>query len=158
VNWIAVEGVKPWDGRYPFDLEGDELTTREWGYIKRLTGYMPLTLEEGFDGGDPELFACFAVLMLKRAGRITAEQVEDVYERLIDAPFGSTIRLEADDDADKEEPGPPPGSSASSSGSSGDGSPTSSAISEYVRNGSGTPGSDGLVSAPQMSETSPRGS
>ena len=41
-------GVPPYDGRYDFDLEGRELTTREWGWIKRLSGYLPLTIEEGF--------------------------------------------------------------------------------------------------------------
>ena len=60
LDWLTVAGVKPWDGRYEFDLNGRELTTREWGWIKRHSGYLPLTIDEGFNGADPELFACFA--------------------------------------------------------------------------------------------------
>ena len=55
MDWIVIDGAPPYDGRYMFDLAGQELTTREWGWIKRLSGYLPLTLDEGFKGGDPEL-------------------------------------------------------------------------------------------------------
>jgi hypothetical protein len=143
VNWLVIEGVKPYDGRYEFDLENNELTTREWGWIKRLSGYLPLTLEEGLMGADPELFACFAVLMLRRAGKVSNTDVQELFDRVCDAPFGSTIRLEADDteEAEADDAGPPAGSSSGNEPSSGDGSPVSSESSVPPRNGTGTPGS-----------------
>jgi hypothetical protein len=45
MDTIVISGVKPYDGRYEFEL-GDELTTREWGWIKRLSGYLPSTLDD----------------------------------------------------------------------------------------------------------------
>ena len=55
---------------------------------------MPFTIDEGFAGGDPELFACFAAIALRRADKIEAQEVPAIYERIIDGPFGSTITLE----------------------------------------------------------------
>ena len=49
-------------------LEGRELTTREWGWIKRLSGYLPLNIEDGL--GDPELVIVFAAIALRRAGKV----------------------------------------------------------------------------------------
>ena len=48
MDWLTIKGVPPWDGRYEFDLEDRELTTREWGWIKRWSGYLPLTVAEAF--------------------------------------------------------------------------------------------------------------
>jgi hypothetical protein len=140
MDFIVLENVKPYDGRYEFDLAGSELTTREWGWIKRHSGYLPLTVEEGFTGADPELFAVFATIALRRSGRIESGDVPAVYDRLVDAPFGSTIRMETDtateqgDDADP----PPTGEKPSSSGN---GSDESSETSAGPRNGSGIRGS-----------------
>jgi len=61
MEYIVLDGVKPYDGRWPLDATAD-FTTREWGVIKRLSGYLPLTVNDGFQGGDPELFAAFAVI------------------------------------------------------------------------------------------------
>src|SRR5262245_42243516 len=145
--WITVTGVKPYDGRYLLDLAGPDgltLTTREWGWVKRLTGYLPLTIEEGWDGADPELFAVFAAIALHRADRVDTKEVPAVYERIADAPFGNTITLEPDPDQDEEEgdDSPPPRRPDASSSSSGAGSTTSSATSPEPQNGSGTPDSD----------------
>jgi hypothetical protein len=144
VNWLTITGVKPYDGRYPFDMFDQDLSTREWGWIKRLTGYLPGTLEDGLHGGDPELFACFATLTLRRAGRISNQQVQELYDRIADEPFGTVIRLEADSENEPEgaDAGPPAGSSDANRTSSGEGSTPSSAISPSPRNGSGTPASD----------------
>ena len=38
---IAITGCKPYDGHYELDFN-QELTTREWGWIKRHAGYLPL--------------------------------------------------------------------------------------------------------------------
>ena len=146
MDWIVVEGVKPWDGRYPLDLDGAELTSREWGWIKRLTGYLPFTVDEGFAGGDPELFACFAVLALRRAGRIEKGDVSDVYERIIDGPAAGTVRLESDSEETETDAGPPASSNSGNESSSGAVSPSSSERSEPTRNGSGTPVSAGAES------------
>jgi hypothetical protein len=144
VNWIVVDGVKPYDGRYEFDLGSQELTTREWGWIKRHTGYLPLTMEEGFRGADPELFTIFAVIALRRAGKIDQTEVAAIFERICDAPFGATIRMELDQPEDTEDAdvGPPALSSTGSEPSSGDASETTLVTSPGPPNGSGNPGSD----------------
>ena len=36
--WLRLDGVKPYDGRYELDLDGQPLTRREWGWIKRNAG------------------------------------------------------------------------------------------------------------------------
>lgn len=149
MDYIVIDGVRPWDGRYLFDLMNDELTTREWGWIKRLSGYMPLTLDEGFAGGDPELYAVFATIALWRAGKIESRAVPDVFERIADAPFGSTIRLEHDRDeeeADSEDP--PVQRSTGNEHSFGDDSRLSLATSDGTPANSGTPGSGSSVSDP----------
>lgn len=139
MDWLVVEGVRPWDGRYEFDIETRPFTTREWGWIKRFSHYLPLTVIDGWQGGDPELFAAFAVIALYRAGRIQPGDAADIYDRFADAPFGGTIRLEADS-VDREEPVPdPPGSSDASSSTNGNDSKTSSETSDVTLPDSGTP-------------------
>jgi hypothetical protein len=156
VDFVVIEGVKPWDGRYPFDIADSPLTTREWGWIKRLSGNRPGDLEDGFRGTDPELFCVFAVIALRRAGKLTNPQVPDVFDKLIDAPFGTTIRLEGDT-TEKEEPDPDPDPSGSSNGNtifSGTDSPTSSERSERPTLApTGTRGSASLPSTPTRSAT-----
>ena len=72
MDYLTIEGVKPYDGRYEFDIENHALTTREWGWIKRHSGYLPLTIADGYAGADPELYAVFAVIALCRAGKVDA--------------------------------------------------------------------------------------
>lgn len=148
--WIVVTGLKPWDGRYPLDVDAGEFTTREWGWVKRHAGYLPLTVEEGLAGGDPELFAVLAAIALRRAGRVDAAQVPDLVDRIGDTPFGTTIQLEDDSpnqDADGDA-GPPTRSSTGNETSSGTGSPASSETSPRTPGGSGTPDSDAAASGP----------
>jgi hypothetical protein len=151
VDWIVVEGVKPWDGRYEFDLERQPLTTREWGWIKRLAGYLPITIDEGFDGGDPELFTCFAVIALRRAGQIENRDVAATYERIIDLPQERTIRIESDTEAIEDDASPPATSSNGKQGSSGPSSPTSSETLPLSPARSGTPASASSGSGPATS-------
>ena len=141
MQWIVISGVKPWDGRYEFDIAGQELTTREWGWIKRLTGYMPLTIDKGFDGGDPELFAAFAAIALRRADKIEGPEVPDVYERIIDGPQATTITL-AGDESEQDDAGPPAPSSTENGSSFGPGSPTNLENWELSPRPSGSPRSD----------------
>ena len=112
MDWLILEHVPPYDGRYEWDLEGRELTTREWGWIKRLAGYLPLNIEDGL--GDPELIAVFATIALRRAGKVETAEVPRAFEYLSDAPFdGSRIRLETDTVEAEDDAGPPPESSSS---------------------------------------------
>ncbi len=142
MDWIVIDGVRPWDGRYEFDLDGRPLTAREWGWIKRHSGYMPLTVKDGLRGGDPELFSVWAVIALRRAGKIQPGDVTDVFERFADVPFGGAISFEGDTDAVEGDAGPPPSRSGENASSSGPGSTTSSETSAPTRTASGTPGSD----------------
>lgn len=115
--------ARPYQGEY--ELEPGDFSTREWGWIKRLTGYLPLTIHEGF--GDPELLCVFAAIALRRAGRIDNGDVPGVYDRLIDDPAFETIDIEQPEPAEDEgDAGPPARSSSASTNTSGDGSPTNS--------------------------------
>lgn len=150
MNHITINGVPPYDGRYDLDLENRELTTREWGWIKRLAGYLPLTAEEGY--GDPELITVLAVIALRRAGKVDTQQVPQVFGRLSDAPFGSTITMETDLADEEVDAGPPASSSNGNTAGSGPGSPTSSEPLTAAPKVSGTPGWVISQSAPQTSE------
>src|SRR5262249_1533855 len=142
VNWIVIEGVKPWDGRYEFDLDDQDLTTSECAWEKRFSDYLPLALQQGLEGSAPELFCAFALVALWRADKITTADAQQVYDRLADAPFGSTIRSESDDAETMEvKPGPPASSSSASSGLHGDGSETRSGTTALVPPASWIPAS-----------------
>lgn len=147
---IVITGAKPYDGRYELDLT-HELTTREWGWIKRLSGYLPSTLtDDSFS--DPEFGSVLAVIAMRRAGRIQPAEVVAVFERLADAPFGSTITIEGDPAEDEgEDVLPPPGKSSSSNGTSGAASPPSSATPASNPRPTGTRASVTSASAPAMS-------
>jgi hypothetical protein len=156
MDWIVIDGVPPYEGRWQFDLDTQELTTREWGWIKRLSGYLPLTVEEGLS--DPELIVVFACIALRRAQKVTPAEVPDVFERLSDAPFGSAITMETDTKEAAIEASPPASSSSENADGSGDASTTRSETSPPTPTVSGTPGLDisesarpTLVSSPQAS-------
>jgi hypothetical protein len=140
---IVISGVKPYDGRYELDF-AQELTTREWGWVKRLSGYLPLDLEKAAAGGDPEFACALAAIALRRAGRVEAREVPEVFERLADAPFGSAISIEVEDSEGEEgDAGPPERSSNGNESSSGAASRMSSEMSESPSPaGSGMPDSD----------------
>jgi hypothetical protein len=140
--YLVIEDVKPWDGRYELDLDTAELTRREWGWIKRHSGYLPMTIGEGFDGADPALVACLAVIALYRAGKITVDDVGGVFERFEDTPAMSTIRMEGDTEPD--DVADPPVSSNGSAHSSGPVTSASSATSAKPPNDPGTPDSASL--------------
>jgi hypothetical protein len=147
-DYITITGLRPYDGRYELDLDGQPLTTREWGWIKRHAGYLPLTLDEN-SFADPELVSVLAAIAARRAGTVEARDIPDLVDRLADAPFGSTITLEAGDtegDAD-----PPPESTASKPNTNGDSSPTGSDSSDAPRSRTGSPASDISASVPVTS-------
>jgi hypothetical protein len=152
MQWVVISGVGDLDGRYEFDVVSHDLTTREWGWIKRHSGYLPLTVEEGFDGADPELFACFAIIALHRAGKVLPRDVPAAFDRIIDSPFGATVTIESDQ-PEEVEPGPPVSSSNGSDSISGDASATSSESLGTPPSPTGIPASDSSVSAPARSGT-----
>ena len=137
MDYLVIEGVPPYDGRWPFDIEGQELTTREWGWIKRLSGYLPASIEEGL--ADPELIVVFACIALRRASKVESREVPDLFERLADAPFSSAITMETDGEEAAAEASPPPSSSSENGDASGDASLTSSETSAPSPPASGMP-------------------
>lgn len=103
---IVIEGVRRYDGEYDLDLVGEPLTTLEWRWIKKLSGYLPLTVAAGWVGGDPDLFLALAVVAMRRAGKIEKEDALMVAERMED---GATIRVvgDAEEVEEVEEADPP---------------------------------------------------
>jgi hypothetical protein len=146
MDYIVIS-APPYDGRWEFDLEGLELTTREWGWIKRLSGYLPLTIEEGLS--DPELICVWACVALTRAHKVERKDVPSVFEQLSDLPL-STIKMETDvEEKAEDDAGPPPSSSSGSGGSSGAASGPSSETLVIPPNRSGTPDSVTSESGPR---------
>lgn len=94
---VVIRGMKPWDGEY--DLETNRpFNAREWRWVKKISGYMPLTLKEGFEGGDPDLYLALAVIALCRAGKIEREQGLELAEELSEADMtDAAITLIADE-------------------------------------------------------------
>jgi hypothetical protein len=74
--------AKPFAGDYRLDIEEEPLTTLEWRWIKRISGYLPATIREGVRGGDPDINIALAVIAMARAGRIAEADVIDVADRL----------------------------------------------------------------------------
>lgn len=100
---LVITGIRPYDGSYDFDMESEPLTTLEWRWVKKISGYLPLTLQDGFDGGDPDLIVALAVVALRRAGKIMKEQAFQAADRIADAPFdGAALQLIADPDDETE--------------------------------------------------------
>lgn len=149
--WLAVN-LKPYSGRY--EWPESEFTTRELGWIKRLAGYLPAQLDDAA-AGDPELLCVLAVIAMYRAGRIQAGEVPGVYERLLDVPVDGALKAEGEAvEAPEGEPDPTRSERDSDAPTSGNGSPTSSALSASDRPRlTGMPGSATSVFAPPMSET-----
>ena len=148
-NWIVVgEAAKPYDGRYPLVMTA-EFNARELGWAKRYAGRLPADIDEGLDGLDAELFVVLALVAMSRAGKIQPTDIPDVFERLSDAPFIETFKLEGA--PAEEEASPPPPSSDVNGGSSGPGSPKSSPTSVLPPKHSGMPAS---VTSPSDQPTS----
>lgn len=100
----------PYRGEWPLDL-GQSFTILEWRWIKKISGYLPLTLEDGFSNLDPDLFLALTVIALARAGKVRPESVLDVAHRMEGTAFdGSMIVFDAgaDNDDEGDDAGPPP--------------------------------------------------
>jgi hypothetical protein len=147
VDWLVVEGVEPWDGRYELPLDEFQFTNREWGWIRRWTGYLPASVLDAMKGADAELLAALAVIALHRAGKVNRDDAAATFERFEEENFGSFTLTSDDEEAETLDPP----ASASSNGNEtdfGDGSRTATANPEpTTRSGTGSPGSGISVSA-----------
>lgn len=150
-NWITLTGVKPYDGRYELDLDEQPLTMREWGWIKRHAGYLPVTLT-GESFTDPELITMLAIVAMHRSGTVTNAQVPELWDRFQDVPFGSTVTLETDETEDAEDDaGPPPEGKSAKRSSNGASSANGSETQEDPPRSTGSPASVTSESAPPIS-------
>jgi hypothetical protein len=91
-------------GEYELDLEDSPLTNLEWRWVKKISGYLPLTMADGWKGGDPDLFVAFAVVAMARAGRIQKEEALTVADSLMDAPFDGASITFVGEEADADDP------------------------------------------------------
>jgi hypothetical protein len=151
---IVIADARPYDGTYELDLER-EFSAREWGWVKRLAGYLPVDVDDR-TFGDPELACVLAVIAMHRAGRIQASEAPAAFEKLQDVPFGSAITAVDTEPPEPQDgaPGRPPQPSSTANGAiSGGGSPTSLANPPSPPNATGTPGSDTSGSVPSTSAT-----
>lgn len=144
--------VDPFKGEYPLDVGEQPFTTVEWRWIKKVSGYLPLTIEEGWNGGDADLFNCIAVIAMYRGGRLAKAEVLKAAEILEDYAMGESVTFEEDEPEEGEDEDDPkasePSGSPSGSGESSD-EPTASIPESESPKDSGTPDSDtGSDSAP----------
>jgi hypothetical protein len=150
-DWVTIAGVPPYDGRYELDLEAQALTTREWGWVKRHAGYLPLTLVDG-SFTDPDFVIVQAIIACYRAGRVDPADVPALVERFQDVDPFAAITYEAGTDK-QGDADPPAVSSGSKRSTNGDSSKTGLARSGGPPSATGSRPSDISPSAPEMSVT-----
>jgi len=83
---IVLKGVPPYDGEYELDTER-AFNTREWRWIKAISGYMPNTIREGLEGGDPDMYVAISTIAMCRAGKIDRDEWRHAADVLAEAPF-----------------------------------------------------------------------
>lgn len=153
---IVIAGSGAYDGSYDLDVEDEPFTTLEWRWIKQLSGYMPMSVNDGFQGADPDLIVALSVIALVRAAKIREDQVLAVGNHLARLPFdGDHIDYQPEPAEDAD---PPPSASgadqSSSSNGSGDGSTQPSETPANGPSRTGSPASvRSVVSAPATFET-----
>lgn len=96
---VVIEGIPAYAGNHELDTD-HSWNAREWGWIKRLSGYLPLTISEGFAGNDPELWVALAVIALVRNGRIERDDWERVADEMREA---RGMKITLTDDGYKED-------------------------------------------------------
>lgn len=100
---IVIKGIPPYDGDYELDADR-AFNTREWRWIKKTSGYLPLTVGEGFAGGDPDLFVALAVIAMCRSGKIDRDEGLRVADVIAEAPFdGASITMVGDEPLEADE-------------------------------------------------------
>lgn len=96
---IIIKGIPQYDGDYELATERP-LNGLEWRWIKKVSGYMPLTMRDGFEGADPDLFIALAVIAMRRDGKITKDEALRVADTLAEA-YG--VEIDLTDDASEVE-------------------------------------------------------
>ena len=133
---VMVVSVPPYEGEYEFDLAAQPMTTLEWRWVKKISGYLPLTAAEGFAGADPDLFLSWAIIAMVRAGRIEKSDVMEAADVLADAPFdGTAITFKGETEAEEEEspldePSPEEEKPSSGDDSNENGEPSPASVSQ----------------------------
>lgn len=93
---IVISGVQGFDGEYDLDPER-AFNAREWRWIKKLSGYLPDTINDGYRHSDPDLFVAFAVIAMCRDGKIGRDDWQRVGDELAEVPLdGATLKLVGD--------------------------------------------------------------
>lgn len=137
---VVIEGIAPYDGEYEIDQER-ALNAREWRWIKRISGYMPFTLDEGLVGGDPDLFIAIAVVAMCRDGKVRRDDWERAAERMSEAHNGAIDLIP--DKAEQEDDALPPDLTGQPDGPSPNGSPSSESSPSPSSTRSGSPSTSG---------------
>lgn len=97
----------PYRGEWPIDF-GDSFTIGEWRVIKKVSGYLPLTIEEGFSNLDPDLIVALTVVALVRNGKVRSENALDAARRMDDMALdGSGIVVDFGGAEDGDDADPP---------------------------------------------------
>lgn len=148
---VKVEGVGRFDGTYDLGDNDRVFNGREWHWIKKISGYMPGTIADGFAGQDPDLFFALAVIAMVRSGKLRRELALDAAEEMLEAPYtASTVTLIGDLDEGEDEAIPP------SSGSENDGSLANGSLSnDDTKTPNGTSSGPNLTSVLAASEEIP---
>ena len=105
---VMIVSVPPYEGEYEFELGEKPLSPVEWRWLKKISGYLPLTIDQGWSGGDPDLFLAFAVIAMRRAGKIAKDDVLQVASELEEAPFDGTAITFRGEVTEEEEADPQP--------------------------------------------------
>lgn len=122
---IVIAGARPYDGEYDLDFVGEPLTTLEWRWIKKISGYLPLTVGIGWTGEDPDLFLAFAVIGLRRAGKIEKGEALSAAERMEDSAKITLVFEDEEEEVEADPPVPAPEQPSKSDDFGGPSSPTS---------------------------------
>ena len=145
-------------GEYELDIGEQPLTSLEWRWVKKISGYLPFTIDDGLAGGDPDVVIALAAIAMQRAGKITRDEVLATAEQLADVPFDDAhLQLVA---GEVESP-PPPGRETTgepprpngSNGSSGDDSSTTSENQAWSPGSTGAHGSATSASSDPLTST-----
>lgn len=98
---ITITGVNGYDGEYPLDLDEHFFTNGELKDIKLMTGVRGGELMEAFSAGDNDLVVAFAVIAIRRSGKVIQPDV------LWNAEAGCIVFAD-DSDSEGEQSLPPP--------------------------------------------------
>ncbi len=97
----VIVNVERYKGTYDLDPEVP-MTALDWSWIKKISGYLPLTVDAGFEGDDPELYVALAVIALHRAGKVRPNEAVAAAALLMTGDYGTSIVMDFSDENEKE--------------------------------------------------------